>query len=119
MKNFILFLFLVVFNACHKEPKPEAFNVPFDITGTWKTESIQNPGWIYDFYQSGMFCQYVMADTIWGDCSFNWHQSNDSVWINGYFNRLWRVNIEDDTTIVVWSFDGHGNPNNNMRLIRE
>lgn len=114
---FFTFLFAI---SCGKLPMNQSLVDPtVDIVGVWETESIQHPGWQYHFDSTGVFCQRPIDDSVLIDCGFTWSQSNDTVIINGSFTRLWTIFVESDTSIVIWSFDLHGNPNNNMRLIRE
>lgn len=114
---FFTFLFVI---ACGKIPMTESLVEPtIDIIGSWQTESTQHPGWEYHFDSTGVFCQNPIDDNFFLiDCNFDWSKSNDTVIINGSFTRLWTIFVDSDTSIVIWSFDGNGKPQNNMRLIR-
>lgn len=117
MKKALLFLFVFAFLSCKKDQPIELTSTPVDMFGSWKTESIQNPGWIYVFCGDGSLCQRMIGDTSF-DCSFNYSQSGDSVFITGDFDRLWRIQSSTDTSVFILSFSKIGYIDNFMNLIR-
>ena len=111
---FLNFFFLI---ACTKPTQTMDFEPPA-IVGHWQTESIQHPGWEYTFDESGALCQSETGGANPVDCGFEWVQSADSVKITGEFSRLWLIDPDTDTSIVVWVINGNGYFMNHMRLIK-